>query len=83
MVMYGVASKKYIWFWLAVLWHTAIDAGAVYLAQNISMVALEGVMGVFAIISIGIVLWLQPRFPKLTTEMSEQIENTEPSAEVN
>ena len=83
MVMYGVASKKYIWFWLAVLWHTAIDAGAVYLAQKISMVSLEGVMGVCAIISIGIVLWLRPRFPKLTAEISEQIENTEPSAEVN
>jgi uncharacterized membrane protein YhfC len=62
MVMYGLVSKNAIWFWLAVLWHTLVDAVAVYLVQHISMLSLEGVMGIFAVISIGIVIWLKPKF---------------------
>ncbi|MBI2333361.1 MAG: YhfC family intramembrane metalloprotease [Chloroflexi bacterium] len=70
MVMHGLVSKKQIWFWLAVLWHALADAGAVYLGQNISMLAVEGVIGVFAIFSIVIVLWIKPKFAawNVTTE---------------
>ncbi|MBL8062456.1 MAG: YhfC family intramembrane metalloprotease [Anaerolineales bacterium] len=68
MVMYGLVSKKQIWFWLAVLWHTLVDAAAVYLGQNISMVALEGVLGVFAIISLVIVFWMRPKFAAFHAE---------------
>jgi uncharacterized membrane protein YhfC len=62
MVMYGLVSRKHIWFWLAVTWHTVVDAAAVYLVQNISMIALEGIVGVFALISLGVVFWLKPKF---------------------
>lgn len=68
MVMYGLISKKHIWFWLAVTWHTVVDATAVYLVQNISMIALEGIVGVFALISLGVVLWLKPKFANLNVE---------------
>jgi uncharacterized membrane protein YhfC len=62
MVMYGLVSKKQMWYWLAVLWHATVDAAAVYLGQNISMLALEGVVGVFALVSLGIVIWMKPKF---------------------
>lgn len=62
MVMYGLVSKNPSWFWLAVLWHTLVDAAAVYLAQNMSMIALEGIIGIFAIVSVGIVIWMKPKF---------------------
>lgn len=65
MVMYGLVSRKPIWFWLAVLWHTLVDAAAVYLGQSISMIALEGIIGVFALISLGIVYWIKPKFAAL------------------
>ena len=68
MVMYGLVSKKHIWFWLAVMWHTIVDAAAVYLGQNISMLALEGILGVFALFSLGIVVWIKSKFVNSNTE---------------
>jgi uncharacterized membrane protein YhfC len=68
MVMYGLVSKKHIWFWLAVLWHTVVDAAAVYLGQNIGMLTLEGIVGVFALISLAIVFWIKPKFADLNAE---------------
>ncbi|CAG0985440.1 hypothetical protein ANAEL_01994 [Anaerolineales bacterium] len=72
MVMYGLVSKKPIWFWMAVSWHMVVDAAAVYLVQSISMLALEGIVGVFALISLGIVFWLKPKFADLNAEVSNQ-----------
>jgi uncharacterized membrane protein YhfC len=72
MVMYGLVSRKHIWFWLAVTWHMVVDAAAVYLVQNISMIALEGIMGVFALVSLGIVFWLKPKFADLNAEALSQ-----------
>lgn len=62
MVLYGIANKRPIWFWLAVLWHTIIDAVAVYVGQQGSMLVVEGLVAVFAMISVGIVIWLKPKF---------------------
>lgn len=68
MVMYGLVSKNAIWFWLAVLWHTIVDAAAVYLVQNIGLIALEGIIGVIAVVSLLIVFWMKPRFLALQPE---------------
>jgi uncharacterized membrane protein YhfC len=76
MVLYGLSSKKLIWFWLAVLWHAIVDALAVYLGQNISMLALEGVVGVCAVISVIIVLQMKPMFEKIMPEVQSPIEET-------
>jgi uncharacterized membrane protein YhfC len=67
MVLYSIISKKPIWFWLAILWHAIVDAAAVYLGQQISMLSLEGVIGVFAIISLGIVFWIKPKYVETVT----------------
>ena len=77
MVMYGVISKKPIWFWLAVLWHTIVDAAAVYLVQHISLLSLEGIVGVFALISLGIIFWLKPKFVDLNTRQENPFDGAE------
>lgn len=78
MVLYGIRSKKVIWFWAAVIWHAIVDAMAVYLAKDISMIALEGIVGVCAVISLGIVFWIKPKFAGLATvEAQSLIEKTE------
>jgi uncharacterized membrane protein YhfC len=77
MVMYGLVSRKHIWFWLAVLWHTVVDAAAVYVGQNISVIASEGIIGAFALISLGIVFWLKPKFADLNAEALNQPDGIE------
>jgi uncharacterized membrane protein YhfC len=65
MVLYSVAYKKPIWFWLAMLWHALVDASAVYLMPIIGAVAVEGVVAGMAIVSLAILFGLRPRFEKL------------------
>jgi len=78
MVLYGLTSKKAIWFWMAVAWHAVVDALAVYLGQSISMLALEGIVGVCAVISLGIVFWIKPKFAGFANvEAQSLIEKTE------
>lgn len=77
MVMYGLVSKNPSWFWLAVLWHTLVDAAAVYLAQNMSMIALEGIIGIFAIVSVGIVIWMKPKFALHQPEVLDPLDGAD------
>ncbi|MFT3890342.1 MAG: YhfC family glutamic-type intramembrane protease [Anaerolineales bacterium] len=72
MVIYALASKKAIWFWLALLWHALVDAVAVYASQKIGAVAVEGIVALFAVISIGIIFFLRPRFPQGEINPPEQ-----------
>jgi uncharacterized membrane protein YhfC len=77
MVLYSIVNKKQLWFWLAILWHAVVDASAVYLGQYISMLSLEGVVGIFAIISLGIVFWMKPKFPNaVNTETQSPLNET-------
>ena len=62
MVLYSVAYKRPIWFWLALLWHAFVDAAAVYLMPGIGAVAVEGVVAVMAIVSLAILFVLRPKF---------------------
>lgn len=62
MVLYSVAYKKPVWFWLALLWHAFIDAAAVYLLPIVGALSLEGVVGVFAVISLFIVFTMRNWF---------------------
>lgn len=62
MVLYSVAYKKPLWFWLALLWHALLDAVAVYLLPIVGALAIEGIIGVFAAISLWIVFTMRPWF---------------------
>ena len=62
MVLYAVVYHKPIWFWLALLWHTFVDAVAVYVIQEIGILAVEAIIGIFALISLWIVINLRRKF---------------------
>jgi uncharacterized membrane protein YhfC len=72
MVLYGVVDKRPIWFWTALLWHATVDGVAVYLGPRLSNLALEAVVGVFAIISLWILFALRAKFAQTTAGLSEQ-----------
>ncbi|NTU57252.1 MAG: YhfC family intramembrane metalloprotease [Anaerolineales bacterium] len=65
MVLYSIAYRKPLWFWLAVLWHSVVDAVAVYLLPIIGALAVEGVVAVMAIVSLAILLGLRSKFVPL------------------
>jgi uncharacterized membrane protein YhfC len=72
MVLYAVAYGKPIWFWLALLWHAFVDAIAVYSVQQVGILAVEGMLAVFAIISVWIVFRMRPMFSQDTANLPEQ-----------
>ena len=74
MVLYAVAYHKPIWFWLALLAHALVDAVAVYVAPKVGTLAIEGIIAIFAIISLWIIF-------KMRTGFSEDVTNT-PGPEV-
>ena len=73
MVLYSVANKKPVWYGMALLWHALVDGLAVFLGQqHMSALGIEGVIGAFAVISIGIVFVLRRKFSQQTISSFEQ-----------
>jgi uncharacterized membrane protein YhfC len=62
MVLYSVAYKKPVWFWMALLWHAIVDAAAVFLLPLISGLAVEGMVGGMSIVSLVILFGLRKKF---------------------
>lgn len=77
MVLYAIAYRKPVWFWLALLWHAFVDAIAVYVGQSAGVLAAEAVVAISAIMSILIILSMRGRFlshtPDLTAQRIESI----------
>lgn len=74
MVLYGLVHMKAHWFWLAVLWHAAVDGVAVYLGQRLSPLAVEGVLAVSASVSIWITLRMKPKLAMKNIEAEKLLE---------
>ena len=72
MVVYAITNKKPIWFWGALLWHALVDAVAVYAISNLGILATEGIVAIFAVISVWIVFMLRPMFSQGETNLQEQ-----------
>ena len=72
MVLYGIAAHKPIWFWLALLWHALVDAGAVYVGQRIGALPAEALTGLFALLSLWIVFRLQGKFEQDISNLSTE-----------
>ena len=62
MVLFSVVYRKPVWFWIALLWHAAVDALAVYFLPIIGALGIEAVIGVCAVISLAILFWLRSKF---------------------
>ena len=63
MVLYAVAARRPVWFWLAVLWHALFDGVAVYLGQKMGVLVSEGALGLMAILSLWILFSMRSKFP--------------------
>ena len=75
MVLYAIVDGKPVWFWLALLWHAFVDAVAVYAGQQVSILAVEGMVAVFAIISLWVVLSMKGKFaPDPATFVQQKVE---------
>ncbi len=71
MVLYGIAVNKPAWYGLAVLWHTIVDGIAAYLGLlKVNTLTMEGLIGLMAIASIGLVFALRGKFPAAAPEVA-------------
>jgi hypothetical protein len=53
---------------MALLWHALVDAVAVYMIQKVGVLTVEGIVAIFALLSLWIVFMLRPMFSQNTTE---------------
>jgi uncharacterized membrane protein YhfC len=64
LVLQAFTRKKFWWVALAVLFHALVDAVAVFASQNgLSALAIEGLVGIFAAASVGIIFALRQPEP--------------------
>lgn len=71
MVLYALANKKPLWYWLALLWHAFVDAVAVYVGQSVGVLPTEGLVAIFAAISLWIIFRLRARFHETSTVIEQ------------
>jgi uncharacterized membrane protein YhfC len=77
MVLYAIANNRPIWFWIAVVWHATVDGLAVFLGgHQIGPLAIEGVIGLFAIVSLWVAFSLRIKFPDQKIESFRDAEAT-------
>jgi uncharacterized membrane protein YhfC len=63
LVLQAFVRRAWIWLLAAIGWHAVLDGTAVYFAPKLSALALEGVLGVFALAALAVVFALKPRAP--------------------
>jgi uncharacterized membrane protein YhfC len=61
LVLQSFVRRAWVWLLAAIGWHAVLDGTAVYFAPTLSALALEGVLGVFALAALAIVFALRPR----------------------
>jgi uncharacterized membrane protein YhfC len=62
MVLYSVAYRKPLWFWLALLWHAIVGGITVYLLPTVGALGIEGIVGVCAVASLLILVRMRSLF---------------------
>jgi uncharacterized membrane protein YhfC len=60
MVLQVFLRRSRRWLLAAVGGHAALDGASVYFAPKLTPIALEGILGGFAIVGVGIIGWLRP-----------------------
>lgn len=63
LVLQAFARRKIVWLGLAILWHTIVDAFSVYISQTSGVYIAEGIIAIFAIVSLGIIFALKKPEP--------------------
>ena len=65
-VVQSFIRKQKRWLWLAIGYHALIDAVAVYATSKLNPYWVEGIVGLFALISLGIIFILRSPEPAET-----------------
>jgi len=60
MVLQAFVRRSWLWVLAAIVWHAVLDGVSVYGAGRIPTVALETIIGLFALASVGVVCALRP-----------------------
>lgn len=83
LVWKAVVNRQALWFLLAILYHTVIDAVSVYLAQlNWSYWAIEGVLSIFLVVNIYLIYYFwKEESEKEDEEEDEEDEDSEEDEE--
>jgi uncharacterized membrane protein YhfC len=63
LVLQTFTRRQWFWVWLAVLYHAALDTGAVLLSANHGLLATEAYAGGFAVLSLLLILRLRSPEP--------------------
>jgi uncharacterized membrane protein YhfC len=72
MVLAAFRRKNILWFFASVLWHTITNAVAVYSVVTWGALTTEGLLFLIALLSIGIIIALQRRYPEPKELVSEE-----------
>jgi uncharacterized membrane protein YhfC len=59
------------WLWIAIAWHTLLDAVAVIIVRQWGAYATEGILAIFTLLSIGIIFALRGEEPHAEDEVRE------------
>jgi uncharacterized membrane protein YhfC len=62
MVLAAVVFSRYLFLIVAIVWHTLLDAGAVFLAQTSGILPAETMIFVSTLIAVGYIVWQWRRF---------------------
>ncbi len=81
LVMQQFVRGQRRWVWLAILWHTLVDATAVYAIATWGAYITEAIIGVMALISLGAIFWLKmPEPVESELEPLPEVGPVQPSA---
>jgi uncharacterized membrane protein YhfC len=78
LVLQAFIRRNMGWYFLAVLWHTAVDAFAVYGVQTWNVYLVEGIVFLFGLCSLGIVFTLRRKTQTVEGEIQEVKNQTLP-----
>jgi uncharacterized membrane protein YhfC len=71
LVLQAFTRRNIGWYFLAILWHTAVDAFAVYGVQTWNVYVVEGIVFLFGLCSLGIVFALRRKTQTEDGEIQE------------
>jgi ABC-type sugar transport system permease subunit len=72
LVYQSIKRKNLFWLVLAILWHTLLDAVAVYGSLSWGIPATEGALFIIALLGVGIIFALREPQPELEEQLPEE-----------
>jgi uncharacterized membrane protein YhfC len=78
LVLKSILLNKKIWLWLAIVWHTLLDAVAVYSSITWGALVTEGILAIVGVASLGIMLYMIKILPEVESTGENEAPLPEP-----